>query len=219
MRTRPIRTAWLLASALLTVAATVTSAPAQLQSLATAPDAVEEDWVLVIGNPDPLGVGPQITTVMSPTSDPTRSFIAFDMNYREYPVFFAGGVSTQVWSKGQITAFATQGSSVFGTNNETVTWTQRMSFSGGVLTYDINNGQSTTFGQFGQGLNLQVTHNTDIPDLSGYSPSYSASKSGASWESNLVTSLTLKQVRYYANGQLLRTDTNPRVLISSNDDQ
>ena len=49
------------------------------------PDQVEEDWQVVIAEPDPLAVGPQITTIMSPNSDPTAAFVTFYLNYRDYP--------------------------------------------------------------------------------------------------------------------------------------
>src|SRR5262249_50754347 len=62
------------------------------------PDQVEEDWLLVIGNPDYVGVGPQITTSMSPVGDSSTPFAAFDLNYREFPSFQAGGMQIQVWS-------------------------------------------------------------------------------------------------------------------------
>jgi hypothetical protein len=181
------------------------------------PDAVEEDWSLVIANPDPTGVGPQITTVMSPTSSSSDAFFAFDMNYREYPVFAAGGMQVQTWSGGKVIGTSTQGSDLFNTPNETLTWTQRLSVNDGQVVYDVNNGQSTTWGQFGQGATLQVSNNFSSDSLIGYDPAYSAAHSGASWQSNNVTSLTLVRVRYYANGKLLRTDTNPRVVVAPSD--
>jgi hypothetical protein len=208
------RTTLMLATALLTVSAV--SAPGQSQ-LTAAPDAIEEDWVLVVASPDPIGVGPQITTVMSPTGNPTDPFVAFDLDYREYPIFAPGGMQVQVWSSKNVLSTSTQGSALFNTPNETVSWTQRMSLSGGTLTYDIANGQSTTWGQFGQGTQLQVSYNTPVTSLAGYDPGFSATKSGASWEPNYVKTLTLKQVRYYANGQLIWTNTNPKVLIDNSD--
>jgi hypothetical protein len=55
-------------------------------------DRVQEDWTLVVASPDLVGVGPQITTCMSPVSDNSTPFVAFDMNYREFPSFSAGGL-------------------------------------------------------------------------------------------------------------------------------
>ncbi len=181
------------------------------------PDAVEEDWQLVIAISDPLSVGPQITTVMSPVVDGSTPFFAFDMNYREYPIFSQGGMQIQVWSGGQVIGTSSQGSAMFNTQGEVITWTQRMALGNGVVTYDINNGQSTTWGNFGQGANLNASFSSTLNDLSTYSPDASAAKSGASWQSNHVGQLVLLQVRYYANGQLIATDTNPRTLIAPSD--
>ena len=91
-----------------------------------------------------------------------------------------------------------------------------MIVGGGKITYDIENGQSTTWGQFGQGDgNLSVSFNTTRNDLDRYSPETSAVKSGVSWQSNLVTSMTLVRVRYYSGGQLIATDTTPRSMTLS----
>jgi hypothetical protein len=179
-------------------------------------DQVQEDWQLVIGTPDVVGVGPQITTSMSPVSDNSTPFAAFDLNYREYPSFQIGGMQVQVWSGGNILSTASHGDGQFATPGETLTWTQQMSIDqSGTVTYHVLNGQSATWGNFGGGTRrLLVSFPTSLTSLSGYSPDRSAAKSGASWESNLVSQLTLVQVRYYAGGQLIATDTTPRNLIA-----
>jgi hypothetical protein len=218
MRALRFRTLSLLLSPVLLAAGAATLAQSPGPAQGPGPglfDTVEEDWSVVVANPDPLGVGPQITTCMKPGSDASSPFVAFDMNYREYPVFSPGGMQLQVWSSGQVLSTSTQGSALFNTTGETVTWTQRMSLSGNSISYDIDNGQSTTWGKFGQGSLLSVSFPTTLGSLNGYDPDKSASASGVTWESNFVTSLTLVQVRYYANGQLLWTDTNPRVVIGS----
>ena len=205
----------LLATTLLTLSASF----GQSIALTADPDAIEEDWVLVVGNPDPTGVGPQITTVMSPVSDASSApFIAFDLNYREYPNFAAGGMQIQVWSSGQVLDTSGQGNALFNAAGETVTWTQRMAISAGTLNYNVSNGQSTTWGQFGQGSHLTVSVPTTLTSLAGYLPSVSAAKSGASWQENHVTTLTLKEVRYYAHNHLIWTDTNPKLLVDNASD-
>lgn len=179
------------------------------QSPAPTITAVEEDWQLVVNTPDVPGVGPQVTMCMRPGGDTSTPFVAFDLNYREYPTFQAGGMQIQIWSNKSVLATSTQGSAQFKTANETVTWTQRMSISSGTVTYGINNGNSTTFGKFGQGQGLlSVSYTSNYTDLSGYSPAMSVSSSGVSWEPNLAGSLSLVQVRYYSNGQLVATDSN-----------
>lgn len=198
----------MLAPALLTIAAG--GALALGQSSQPVPDAVEEDWQLVVATPDVLGNGPQITTCMSPVIDGSTPFVAFDMNYREYPTFQPGGMQVQVWSGNQVAATASQGSTLFNTPNETITWTQRMSVANGTVTYQVENGQSTTWGKFGQGSQLTVSFASSLTSMGGYSPSLSVVNSGVSWESNMVSSMALVQVRYYVGGQLIATDTTQR---------
>jgi hypothetical protein len=177
-------------------------------------DQVEEDWVLVIGTPNTDEVGPQITTSMSPVSDSSTPFVAFDLNYRDYPSFLAGGLQAKVYSSstGTVQSSSSQDDDLLQTAGETITWTQRLSLSGGsTLTYSILNGQSTTWGAFGtsQGLN-PLTFTAPLTSLASYSPSTSVANSGVGWQSNRVTTMTLVQVRYYSKGQLVSTDTTSR---------
>jgi hypothetical protein len=200
------------AGLILTIAGLAITSPA-LAQVAQAPDQVEEDWKLVVATPDVAGVGPQITTSMCPVADRTQApFVAFDLNYREYPSFAAGGYQAQVWSGDQLVQNSTGGKTdQFATANETITWTQRMSLANGQITYVIAAGSSTTWGSFGSSVNVSFT--SSLASLSGYSPSTSATNSGVSWQVNNVQELTLVAVRYYANGVLLSTDTAQRQLV------
>jgi hypothetical protein len=176
------------------------------------PDKVEEDWQVVIASPSPGEAGPQITTSMSPVSDGSTPFVAFDLNYLDTPSFQPGGLQVIVYSNGNPQSSSSQGSALLATPSETITWTQRMRYWGNNrLTYSIVNGQSTTWGAFGtsQGL-TRVTFNGPVSSLAAYSPDQSVSKSGVSWQSNRVAQMTLLRVRYYSGGVLISTDMNPR---------
>ena len=207
------RTFLLLATTLLTVSTATGQLLPQVPTID--PDAIEEDWVLVVSDPDPVGVGPQITTAMHPDGAVPAKFVAFDMNYREYPSFSPGGLQVQIWAAGQVTGTSTHGNALFNTRAEQVSWTQRMSLVGNMLTYDIQSGSSVTWNQFGQGAQLRVSFPTTVVSLAGYDSNVSATRSGVSWEQNHVTSLTLARVRYYANGQLIWTNNNPKVLVDN----
>jgi hypothetical protein len=182
------------------------------QPAGPAPDKIEEDWQVVLATPDPDATGPQLTTCMSPVSDNSTPFVAFDLNYCDYPSFSPGGLQIKVYSGQNVADSSSSGSAVFDTPCETITWTQRMQLStGNQISYQVNNGQSTTWGQFGYGQGLgSVGYNTSVSDLSGYNPATSVAKSGAGWESNNVVSMTLVRVRYYSSGVLLSTDNTPR---------
>lgn len=205
---RPIVSA--LSVAALILGAGLTALYGQTQTQSTLPDRVEEDWELVIATPDPAAAGPQIATSMSPTADDSSPFVEFDVNFRQSPNFQAGGLQVQVWSEKRLLDSSSSGTDQCNTPNETITWTQSMSLSGGSVAYAIKNGQSTTWGQFGQDNQLSVSYTSGLSALDGYSPDTSVTKSGVTWESNYVTSLRLVQVRYYAAGKLIMTDMTAR---------
>ena len=46
------------------------------------------------------------------------------------------------------------GTGVCETQGETLTWTQQMTLSGGSVNFNVVNGQSLTWGKFGQGQGL-----------------------------------------------------------------
>jgi hypothetical protein len=207
-----------------TVGLLVLTAPLGMaQTPSAPPDQIEEDWQVVIAKPDPTAVGPQVTTCMSPTSEPSLEFISFYLNYRDYPNWSPGGMQMKAYGPvpgpgkpAPVLDSDSSGTEVCQTPGETITWTQRMSLVSGNVRYYVVNGQSTTWGSFGQGQGLVVvSFPSSLPDLSRYKPDYSVSKSGASWQANRVTTMTLLRVRHYSGGILISTDTTPRSVIST----
>jgi hypothetical protein len=142
---------------------------------------------------------------MSPVSDGSSPFVAFNLNYRQYPSFSPGGVQLQVWSGQNLLSTSTHRQAQLNTPNEKITWTQTMAAAGGQINYSIKSGQSTTWGPFGNSR-WSVSFASTLAALDGYSPDTSVAKSGVTWQSDHVTSLKLVQVRYYANGNLISTD-------------
>lgn len=180
-------------------------------------DRVEEDWQVVIDDPDPDSTGPQITTCMSPVSG-SSAFVAFCLNYRDVPDWNPGGLQVKAYGEASGTsqnrplmASASSNTEPLETEGETITWTQQISVSGGTLSYSVRNGSSTTWGGFGQGVGtLGVSYSTSLSDLGSYRPDDSVTLSAAGWQANRVKSMTLLQVRYYKGGGLISTDATPR---------
>jgi hypothetical protein len=174
---------------------------------------VEEDWQLVVNQPDVDLNGPQLTCVISPATV-GDAYCAFDINYCTQPDYSAGGLQMHAWNP--YTPIVTCNfpvSGVMQTNNETVTWTQTMSLADGVLTFLVVNGQSTTWGTFGGTDDESVSVNTTVSNLNAYDPNVSLENSGVSFASNLVASLTLTAVRWYAaDGTLIQEITTPQVV-------
>ncbi|RUL86726.1 hypothetical protein [Tautonia sociabilis] len=186
--------------------------PARAQEVPAVFDRVEEDWELVIGEPDLLAEGPQITTTMSPLGDITGLFVALNLNYRSQPSYQPGGLEVVSYDGDRVLGTSTQRTSRLATEGETITWTQSLRLSGGLLDYEIIVGNSTTWGRFGQGsgANLAVRIATGLESMTAYRPTTSVSYSGPGWQSNRVSSMRLMRVRYYNGGMLVSTDETPR---------
>lgn len=184
-------------------------------------DRVEEDWQVVVGDPDPFSTGPQITTCVRPVTG-SRAFVAFCLNYRDDPVWQPGGLQVKAYSE---STAATQeqplldsnseSGDALATDGETITWTQRLSVSSGIMSFSVRNGSSTTWGGFGNGDDLKVSFSTNLTDLGSYTPDDSVKFSAAGWQANRVASMTLLRVRYYQAGVLIATDDSPRVVTLS----
>jgi hypothetical protein len=171
-------------------------------------DRIEEDWVLVAdqtASPD----GPQVNTVMGPTSDLSLPVVVLDINYRHDPVYKSGGLQVLVYGNYGLMTSKTVATNPLQLANETVKWTQRMTISGGTVQYVIPAVSSTTWGTFTDN-NVLASFTTPLTAFTGYSPAASVANSGGAWKTQGLNTLTLVQVRYYVANSLIYTDTTSR---------
>lgn len=174
---------------------------------------VEEDWELVVDDPDPNSSGPQVTCSIAPHSADDSLYAAFELNHRTLPEFERGGMQLQVWGGSyNLDNNPNPQHEIMQTAGERVTWTMAMTLSGGNLTFEVKNGHSTTWGAFGGQGYLRSSQPCDFDNLNAYSAEDTIENSGVGFASNRVESLTLKCVRYYlSNGDVI-TDDSPRVV-------
>jgi hypothetical protein len=174
---------------------------------------IEEEWELVVADPDSSTVGPQVTCTISPRGDLAGQYATFDLNHRSAPTFMAGGVHLHLWHGESRTATISRGSTaVLATPNETIRWKTVMTLQDGVLTVDIDDGTSATWGDFGNSVLYSV--NTTLTNLDLYSADVSAANSGVGFASNRVQSLKLKRVTgHLSTGQTV-VDSTERVVHS-----
>lgn len=191
---------------------------AQSVSGFTGPDIskVEEDWVIEIGEPNADEVSPQIFVVSTPSGTLDGKHAVFEINNLVLPNFYGGGLQFQTWNgetnigechHSNFNALATQG--------EQITFTLKMRVTDGQVTFNVLNGHSTTWGDFG-GDSLKLSHNSDVSDLTGYSPDKSVKFAKVGFGGNRVTKFVLKEVRYYYLGNLVTTDTTERDVLAAN---
>lgn len=172
---------------------------------------VEEEWELVLAEPDTSTTGPQITCTISPLGNLSGQYGTFDMNHRSAPTFRSGGVHLHTWNGETRLGTISKGSTaVLNTTGETITWTTIMTLESGVLTFDIDYGASSSWGSFGDGVISSVV--STLGNLNQYSPDFSADNSGIGFASNRVSSLKLKKVTYHRQGGQTVVDNTVRVI-------
>ncbi|MCC7290856.1 MAG: hypothetical protein IT449_02205 [Phycisphaerales bacterium] len=169
---------------------------------------VEEDWELVLNEPDGETASPQFATVMSPHSDMNSYYAQTLWNYRETPDFVLGGIQLHSYRGAYLIRTRSVEYRVLSSSAETILWTQALETNGVTLTYSVFDGTSTTWGTFGRDMN--ISSSAGVSDLSGYDPAFSAANACVTFGSNRVDSLVLKRVRYYGRDGLLYTDETPR---------
>lgn len=158
---------------------------------------IEEHWELNVGGPDAARSAPQVTMTMSPTGDVESDFFIFTLNHWSYPDFAAGGVQVQRWHGEDCYAFGQgENRALLGTDQEAVNWKQRISLVDGHLKYEIVDGNSQSWGQFGNNGQLTLTVPTSLTRLNAYRPSVSLEQSGISYAGNRVSSLVLKKLAW-----------------------
>jgi len=174
---------------------------------------VEEDWELVVGDADPGSDAPQVTCVISPNGSVDSYHATFVVNEQSLPVYESGGLQLQLW-QGEIplTDRRFPNGAVLSTDGEVIRWTQAVELNDGNLTFEIINGTSTTWGNFGGQGYLKSSIATDLTDLNAYDPSVSVEHSGVGYAANRVVWLALRRVRAYTDTGEEVEDTTLRVV-------
>jgi len=174
---------------------------------------VEEDWELVVRDPDAGNSAPQLTCVMAPVGNTDSLHIALELNHKTLPSYDPGGIQLQVWNGKYL--LGNPNSPVAGVlhnSNETVRWTTKMSLQSDGLLFEVTDGSSISWGAFGGQGYLKAAVSCSVSSLSGYSPETSRANSGIGYAANRVESLVLKEVRYYSSQGLVHRDTTSRVV-------
>jgi len=179
---------------------------------------IEEDWELVIGAPSPSADAPQVTTLISPLGNVDSLYATFVVNHHDAPAYKAGGLQLQVWDGEDLLVsrlFPNQ--ALLATPGETIRWTQVMRETNDGMVFEIINGSSTTWGNFGDEGTLKATLPTSLANLNGYSPDVSVENSGVNYAANRVQSLVLKRVRAYTATDEIIEDATPRTVHTLNE--
>jgi hypothetical protein len=155
---------------------------------------IEEQWELQIGEPDTDLSAPQTTMVMSPSDNLDGTFFLVTVNHRSSPGYQPGGVQVQLWDGASAVASADASFGPLDQTGDTIGWTQRLKVDEGVLSFEVVDGSSNSWGSFGNDGNLRVSTPTTLDSLNNYQPSISLTESQNGYAGNRVVSLTLKKL-------------------------
>lgn len=185
---------------------------AALSSASIAADVirVEQDWELVVASTDSNSTAPQVSCAISPDDSVAGCYATLELNHRSMPDFASGGLHLQVWNgEDLISTHSYYNQNVMNGSNETVRWTQSVAVTNGVLTFDIQDGQSSTWSTFGNIAQLRRSLPTSRTHLNDYNSAVSVANSGVSYAGNRVTSLVLKRVRVFtSDGEVFEDETS-----------
>jgi len=173
---------------------------------------VEEDWELVLLEPDGDLLAPQFHTVISPFGHLDDFYAQTTWNYQELPIFRPGGFQVQGWQDERVVNTKSFDLAEFSRTSETVVWTQVVETNETWTAFALIDGASVTWGGFG-GIFTVVSGFHGMPNLDTYSPNVSVENSWITYGANRVTSLKIVEVRYYDTDGLLYTDTTQRAVF------
>jgi len=174
---------------------------------------VEEDWEMLLGEPDTIKCSPQILTWMSPTQTLDNEHFGIDLNLVQRPDFSSGGFQTRAFDGEALvdSSFSENGDKLSHTG-ETIRWTQRMFLSSQQLYFEVANGLSQSWGAFGGSATRVRFPTTALLNLNNYNPNCSVEWSGVGFGANRVDYLRLKAIRLYtADGQVFTVPLNLEV--------
>lgn len=195
------------------------------EELAEAPPIlrVEEDWELAIETPDPNADCPQIVTVFGPTNANFGTHTLFELNHGTLPRFQQGGMQIQVWWADWLVGYKSQfAPTELSTASEVIRYTTVTNLNPhnndnsdtasnsyqNTLDLKIINGQSETWGTFGDTSDLSIRLYTNRDDLNPYDPYNSIRHSRVTFGANRVNRFVRTQIRFYDKDGLFLTNSD-----------
>ncbi len=167
---------------------------------------VEEDWELILGEPDPDKSSPQILTWMSPTQSLDEQHFGVDFNLIQRPDFSSGGFQVRAFdNEGLVDNTFSENGDKLSHTGETIRWTQKMFLSNNQLYCEVTNGSSQSWGTFGGSATRVRFLNVEVPNLNNYSPNCSVEWSGVGYGANRVEHFRLKTVRLFISDGNIHT--------------
>ncbi len=166
---------------------------------------IEEDWEMVINEPDSITNSPQITFFTSPSVNLDQAYFQLQMNYAADTGFSSGGFHVAAVHDHTIIDEARSDTrSVLSADGDRIRWTSVMAVIHEKVLFAVKDGYGQVWGQFGGPDYLVKIVPSPVPDLSEYHPQHSLDSVDVGFGANRVESVTLREVRvFYTDGRMI----------------
>ncbi|TWU34364.1 hypothetical protein [Novipirellula artificiosorum] len=171
---------------------------------------VEEVWEMVVNEPDPANISPQITFFLSPSTDIDDCYFQLQMNYEADDDFSGGGFHVGAIDHGKMIDEARSGTHrVLATKGDHVRWTNVVAVVNNKLLFAVKDGLGAEWGGFGGPEYLVTIPSSPVTDLSAYDPQQSLDAIDIGFGANRIDRVTLVEVRvFYSDGHALTLPIN-----------
>lgn len=178
---------------------------------------VEQDWRLVIGDPQPDVDAPQIITVFGPRNPLTGLHAVYEINHSTMPDYSEGGMQLQAWSGNSLVGYKSQfAPAELSVPNETITYTTATEVqTDGRVRMEVINGVSDTWGTFDGDRALRLRVPSSIEDLNDWDPTNSIKHSRIGYGANRIVMFKRTEIRYFNRDGLLDHTTTEDTVIEA----
>lgn len=171
---------------------------------------VEEDWKLVVAEPQVAIHSPQLTLYTTPEKSRPLTYFQLQLNHAAREDFLGGGFMVSAVREDEVAEEARSDfRSPFTHDGELIKWTTVMAVLDGELLYAVKDGHGSAWGTFGGPEYIVRMPAGNSTSLAKYSPLQSLETVDFGFGGNRVKSLTLEKVRvYYTDGKWSETVLN-----------
>ena len=171
---------------------------------------VEEDWEMVINQPEVAINSPQVAFFLYPDTNNEDCYFQLQMNYAAEDGYSSGGFRVGAFYREQpMDEQRSQVSETLAWDNDRLRWTSAMAIFDGKLMYALKNGYGYQWGTFGGPEYLVQMDDQDMLTLNNYTPQKSLESVDIGFGSNRVSSILLKRVRLiYTDGSVQTIQIN-----------
>lgn len=180
---------------------------------------IEEDWVVLVKNPDDKIASPQILLCMSPDATDSRfltDFFILEMNHATAQGWFPGGLQLQGWKGTTNTSiFNAPKTQTLSRGYDRIFFTVSMQAKGdGYTEFELKNGRSRTWGRFGNDRTkpLKVRVPSTRADLMNYKREVTVRNTQVTHGAHRVEIMYQRRVRYYWSDGTETVDGSPAYL-------